>query len=672
MAITNSKTGKIRKSYNLKSLKEAANLMRGLNLVALNCAGSGHSGGTLSIMDIAAALYLKVARLDPQNPDWEKRDRIIWSGGHKAPALYVSLAMAGCFPTEEVMTLRKFGSPFQGHPHWLDLKNVEVSTGSLGQGLGIGIGIALRAKLDRKKFKVFVISGDGEWDEGSMWESALAAAHYKLNNLVVIIDRNYLQIDGRTEEIMSLGSMEKKLLSFGFEVLKINGHDMEAILNSFQKAGKSKNKPVAIVAHTVKGKGVSFMENVAGWHGRVPNDEELEAALKELKLWDKMDVGGLKAKAATYQKRVNRKIEKLMPKFSKNYFWNTQETMKVEMEPTRFGFGRALEEKGGDKRVVCLGLDISGSVKISQFYENHPERKKRFLSMGIQEQNGTTVAAGLAKEGKLPVISTYGVFCSQRNADQMRTTVCYGNLNVFFGGAHGGISVGADGATHQALEEISVVGILPNMSLVVPCDAVETQKATEHLLLKVKGPKYLRFAREATPVVTDKKTPFVFGQANVIRLRKIGPDFNKAFETVLASKYKSEKEEVAIVACGPEVPEAMRAAWILKQEFGLETRVLNVHTVKPLDKQAIVAAAGEVKILVTAEEHQKGGFGNLIASAIMEAGLVQVPKFGMIGVNDRFGASGRPWELIKAFGLSAEHIAQKVIQLKEVKKEKKK
>jgi transketolase len=246
----------------------------------------------------------------------------------------------------------------------------------------------------------------------------------------------------------------------------------------------------------------------------------------------------------------------------------------------------------------------------------------------------------------------------------MRTTVCYGNLNVLFGGAHGGISVGPDGATHQALEEISVVGILPNMHLVVPCDSIETQKATEHLLMKVRGPKYIRFAREATPIVTGEKTPFVFGKANVIRLRKIGPNFKEAYETVLASKYKNEAEKVAIIACGPEVPEAMRAAWILKEEKGIETRVVNVHTVKPLDKEAIVDAAKDVDIIVTAEEHQKGGFGNLISSTIMEAGLEKIPKFSMIGVNDRFGTSGQPWELVKAFGLTAEHIAQKVIDLK--------
>ncbi len=661
--IIDSKTGKIRKKYTLSELKEKANYMRGLDLIALNLAGSGHAGGTLSIMDITAALYLSVARHDPKNPFWDDRDRIIFSPGHKAPSLYLGLGISGYFPVEEVVLLRRFDTPFQGHPHWLKLPGVEFSTGSLGQGLGLAVGVALRGKLDKKDYKVFCITGDGEWDEGSMWESAMEASHYSLDNLIVIVDRNFLQIDGPTEKVMRLDPLEERLASFGFEIISINGHDMAEILAAFKKAKKVRGKPVAIIAKTVKGKGVSFMEDVANWHGKAPKDEELEKALKELNLWGKFDLEKLKAKVSAYQKKVTDKIEKTVPKFKKDYFWNRQEKMLVKMEPTRFGFGKALEKHGSDKRVVCLGLDISESVQIAKFYDGFPERKSRFLSMGIAEQSATTVAGGLAKEGKLPVLSTYGVFISQRNADQMRTSICYGNLNVFFAGGHGGISVGADGATHQSLEEIAVVGILPNMHLVVPCDSLETEKATEFLLFKLKGPKYLRFAREATPIVTDEKTPFIFGKANIIRFRGIRDNFKDAFETILVEKYKDEGEKAAIVACGPMVPEAMRAAWILKEEYKIETRIINMHTVKPLDRETIIKAAKEVEVIVTAEEHQKGGFGNLVAATIMEATLPRVPRFAMIGVADRFGESGSPWELMKAFGLTAEFIAKKVIDL---------
>lgn len=644
-----------------KQLTEKANLMRGYNLVALNCAGSGHSGGTLSIMDVAAALYLKVAKINPKNPDWENRDRIIWSGGHKAPALYVSLAMSGFFPIEETALLRKLNSRFQGHPHWLKLKGVEVSTGSLGQGFGLAVGMALAAKLNKKKHKIYVITGDGEWDEGSMWESAMEAAHHRLDNLIVCIDRNYLQIDGNTEEVMKLDSLAEKLTSFGFEVLPANGHKMTEILQAFKKAKAVKNKPVAIIFKTIKGKGVSFMENVAGWHGKAPNDEELARALKELKLEKKIDIQAFKAKASEYQKKIDKLTNKMMPKFRRDYWWNSQEKMKAVMEPTRFGFGRALAKHGNDQRVVCLGLDISESVLISKFYDGFPKRKQRFLSMGIAEQSATTVAGGLAREGKLAVMSTYGVFCSQRNADQMRTSICYGNLNVLFGGAHGGISVGPDGATHQSLEEISVVGVLPNMTLVVPADSVETERLTEHLLLKIKGPKYIRFAREATPVISLKNTPLLLGKANVIRFRGIKNNFIDAFETILGEKYRNEKETVTIISCGPELAEAMRAAVILKQEYRIETRVINLHTIKPLDKKTIIKAARETKLIVTAEEHQKGGLGNLAAGVILEANLSRAIKFKMIGIEDRFGESGGSWELMKWFELTAEFIVRQVI-----------
>jgi transketolase len=268
------------------------------------------------------------------------------------------------------------------------------------------------------------------------------------------------------------------------------------------------------------------------------------------------------------------------------------------------------------------------------------------------------------------VLGTYATFAAARNLDQIRTSVCYGNFNVMIAGAHGGVSVGPDGATHQALEDVFAMQGLPNMSVVVPCDIVETRKATDYLLLQHKGPKYIRFAREATPVVTDNKTPFVFGKANVIRLRQEGPDFLKAFETVLASSYTNENEDLTIVACGPMVPEAMRAAYILKRELGYEIRVLNIHTMKPIDAEAIIRAAKETGAIVTAEEHQIGALAWRVSGILTETPeLYGVPIItGAIGVKDRFGDSGAPWELIKEFEVSAEHIAHKAIELMAVKK----
>jgi transketolase len=670
MALTDSSSGKVIRRYSIEELKEAANLMRGYDLVALHAAGSGHAGGTLSIMDITAALYLEIANHDPQNPNWAERDRIVWSTGHKAPSLYLGLAFAGFCPVDDLVTLRKLSSPFQGHPHWLKLPGVEASTGSLGQGLSIAVGLALAARLDGRKHKVFCIMGDGEQQEGQVWEAAMEAGHYHLDNMIAIIDCNRLQIDGLVKDVMEVEPLCAKYGSFGWDVMRIDGHDMSQIVDALEQARAVTRRPVVILANTVKGKGVSFMEDQAGWHGRAPNLEELTKGLQELGLSYRIPVQRLLVKANHYQAEIEHKLEAKMPKFTRDYWWNAGDTMKVKMEPTRKGFGQSLAENGDDDRVVCLGLDISGSITISDFYAGKPERKKRWISMGIAEQSATSAAAGLAREGKLPVFGTYATFAAARKLDQIRTSVCYGNFNVMIAGAHGGVSVGPDGATHQALEDLFAMQGLPNMSVVVPCDVVETRKATNYLLLQHMGPKYIRFAREATPVVTDEKTPFVFGQANVIRLRREGPKFLEAFETVLAASCKNEEEDLSIVACGPMVPEAMRAAYILKKEFGYETRILNIHTLKPIDAEAIIRAACETGVVVTAEEHQIGALAWRVSGILTESQqLYGVPVItGAIGVKDRFGDSGAPWELIKEFEVSAEHIAHKGAELMAFKK----
>jgi transketolase len=675
MALKDSTTGTIIRAFSIPELEDAARLMRGYNLVALCAAGSGHAGGTLSIMDLAAALYLHAANHDPANPNWPDRDRIVWSAGHKAPALYVSLGMAGFYPLDDVVTLRKLGSPFQGHPHWLKLPGVEVSTGSLGQGLSIAVGMALAARIDGKCHKIFCVMGDGEQQEGQVWEAAMEAGHFALQNIVAIIDCNRLQIDGWVKDVMEVEPLAEKYASFGWRVLSVDGHNISEIVAALDVARAVAGMPTVILASTVKGKGASFIENVAAWHGKTPNRTELDAALTELGLVGRIPVDQLLAKARDFQIEATRSLEARMPHFSHKYWWNEREAsepepMRVAMEPTRKGFGQALADCGGDERVVCIGLDISGSITISDFYAGHPERARRWISMGIAEQSATAAAAGLAREGKLPVLGSYATFSAARNLDQARVSICYSRLNVLIAGAHAGVSVGPDGATHQALEDLFAMMGLPNMVVVAPCDAVETRKATEHLLFKHVGPKYIRFAREATPIVTDEFTPFVFGQANVIRLRREGANFSTAFETRLASNYADEYEDLSIIACGPMVPEAMRAAWILKREYGYETRVINMHTLKPIDDAAVIRAACETGVIITAEEHQIGALSGRVSSVITASReLYGLPIItGAIGVNDRFGDSGAPWELVKALGVSAEHIAARAMELIAVKK----
>ncbi len=669
MPLLDSKTGKVIKEYSIEELKERANHLRGLNLISLCSAKSGHSGGTLSMMDILSVLYLKIAKHDPNNPDWEDRDRIIWSAGHKAPALYSALAVCGYYPEEELAKLRMLYSPFQGHPHRKDLKGVEISAGSLGQGMSVAVGNALAAKMDKKDYRVIAITSDGEQQEGSMWEAIMEAGNFKLNNFITVLDRNMLQIDGYTEEVQSLEPIIEKYKSFKWDVIEVDGHDISALIEAFEKAYNSKEKPTLILANTIKGKGVSFMEDVAGWHGKPPNREEMDKALKELGLSEEWDLEKFFNVGIEHQKMVEEKLDSKLPKFSRNYWWNKQDNMKVDMDPTRKGLGRALEEYGDDERIVCIGADISDSITISQFYKNHPERKDRWVSVGVAEQGGTTVAAGLAKEGKIPVFGTYGVFSSARNLDQLRVSVCYNDFNVLIVGAHGGVSVGPDGATHQELESLFQMCGLPNMNVGVPCDSIETKRMTKAMLFDVDGPKYIRFAREATPIVTDENSPFVWGKANVFRFRGEKDQFKDAFEVKLAEEYTSENEDLTIISCGPETPEALRAAWTLKTDYDIETRVINMHTVKPLDKDAIVKAAKETKAIVTAEEHQVGGLGNQIAGVLMQnSGEINKPVlFDMVGVNDRFGESGLPWQLVKEFEVAGEHIADKARKLLKLK-----
>ncbi|OGS45750.1 MAG: transketolase [Elusimicrobia bacterium RIFOXYD2_FULL_34_15] len=293
----------------------------------------------------------------------------------------------------------------------------------------------------------------------------------------------------------------------------------------------------------------------------------------------------------------------------------------VDMKATRYGYGEALVILGEkNPNVVVIGLDITSSTTANMFKEKFPNR---FFSMGIAEQNGMGVAAGLSLVGKIPFVCTYGVFASGRCWDQIRTTVCYNNCNVKIGGGHGGISVGADGATHQALEEISIMRVIPEMKVVVPCDYNETRKATL-ASADINGPVYIRFGREAVPVITDEKTPFVFGKANVVRKGK----------------------DVTIIACGSMVYESMVAADELAKE-NISAEIINLHTVKPIDAETIIQSAKKTGRVVTAEEHQiAGGLGGAVAEVLAENHPVPIKR---VGVADRFGESGTPVELMKEF-----------------------
>lgn len=310
---------------------------------------------------------------------------------------------------------------------------------------------------------------------------------------------------------------------------------------------------------------------------------------------------------------------------------------KLELQgkkPTRHGFGHALVELGEeDENVVVLGGDITGSVMTSFFQEKFPER---FFSLGIAEQNATTVAVGMALSGKTAFFASYSAFAAFRNSDQLRISVCYNEANVKIGGGHSGITVGPDGATHQALEEISFLRALPNMTLIVPCDYLETKKATK-AVGRMFGPAYIRFGRSAVPMFTTDGTPFEIGKAEVFR----------------------KGNDVAIVACGLMVWEALQAAEQLEKEHGISARVINNHSIKPIDVETLTIAAKECGAIVTAEEHQVyGGLGAAVAEVVVKNHPVPME---FVGVKDTFGGSGEPEELMGFFGLTSKEIVSSVL-----------
>lgn len=266
---------------NLKELQEISKTVRQDIIRMIGKAGSGHPGGSLSMVEILVSLYYEVMNIKPEDPCWEDRDRLVLSKGHGCPALYSVLAHKGYFGTDKLITLRRLGSILQGHPDMKKTPGIDASTGSLGQGLSVAVGMALGAKLKKKSYKVFCIIGDGEMQEGQIWEALMSSIHYKLDNLTIILDHNKLQIDGPNDMVMSLGNIKERMAAFGFDVYEIDGHDFEELISNLRK-GNMLGKPKFIIANTVKGKGVSFMENQVGWHGKAPNAEEVKKALIEL------------------------------------------------------------------------------------------------------------------------------------------------------------------------------------------------------------------------------------------------------------------------------------------------------------------------------------------------------------------------------------------------------
>ena len=597
-------------------------------------AGSGHPGGSLSCADILCALYFGgVMKHDPNNPKAADRDRFILAKGHAAPALYAALAHAGYFPREELGTLRKLGSRLQGHPDSDLVPGVEVSTGSLGQGLSIAAGLAAGQKLAEDEHAVFALLGDGECQEGQVWEAAMFAAHNKLDNLIAIVDRNQLQIDGRTCDVCDPGDLDAKFAAFGWDVSQVDGHDIEALISVFATAKEDRSgKPHAVIAHTVKGKGVSFMENEAGWHGVAPNDDELERALDELGYDGRGSVYiGVSDPAAVGEDLEAVPADRAVaPKLI-----DPASEEAGQKKATRAAYGVTLAELAdGGMPVVAVDADLSGSTTTKKFAAAKPEYAGRLFNAGIAEQNMVDVAAGLSLAGNVAFTGSFAVFGTGRAYDQIRNTVCYSKLNVKIAPTHAGISVGPDGGSHQMLEDISLMRSLPNMRVLVPADYAAAAAAIR-LAANTPGPVYIRMGRAAVPRVYEEGVELSLGGAYVLR----------------------EGTDVTIAACGVEVEQAFKAADQLA-ERGISAEVIDAFSIKPLGSDVILASAAKTGAVVTAEEHSViGGLGSAVAEALAAEGPLPVE---FVGMRDKFGKSGSYEELSAYFHMDAAAIVEAV------------
>ena len=515
---------------NLEQLKGVANDLRIDIVRSIGEAGSGHPGGSLSSADIMTALYFGgVLKHDPANPTNPDRDRFILAKGHAAPALYATLAHAGYFPREELMKLRKLGAMLQGHPDSNLVPGVEVSTGSLGQGLSIACGLAAGLKLNDDTHAVFALLGDGECQEGQVWEAAMFAAHNKLDNLMAIVDRNGLQIDGCTSDVCDLGDLGAKFAAFGWDTAEVDGHDIAALIDLLNqvKADRS-GKPHAIIAHTVKGKGVSFMEGEAGWHGKAPNAEQLAVALA--------DLGFHGCFARARGESLSRLGE---PPPSRHRAAVRVSRRGGSKEGTRAAYGVTLAELADEGMpIVAVDADLSGSTTTQEVRRCQARIRGRLFNAGIAEQNMVDVAAGLSLAGNVAFTGSFAVFGTGRAYDQIRNTVCYSKLNVKIAPTHAGISVGPDGGSHQMLEDIALMRGLPNMRVLVPADYAAAHAALR-IAAETPGPVYIRMGRASVPCVyADGMSASRSARAYVLR----------------------EGSDVSIVACGVEVEQAMNAA----------------------------------------------------------------------------------------------------------------
>jgi transketolase len=606
------------------TLRARARDARRLILQTVRIAQAGHVGGPMSACDLLSALYFHELRLDPARPDWPDRDRFVLSKGHCALALYAMLALRGFFPVAEMATFDRVDSRLQGHPDMTRLPGLDMSTGSLGMGLSAGVGMALGARLRGQDFRTFVMLGDGECQEGQVWEAAQAAARYGLDNLVAILDHNRLQQYGWKAGKTQQDPLEKpgpRFRAFGWHVIEIDGHDMDAILGALAEAKRVAGRPVIIVAATTKGMGVSFMMDDPDWHAKAPSEAQLKTALDELG-------GDLMLEPVAPDAFWHAAHRHPLPAVGETLRWTP-----VADGPAlahRDVFGKTLVALGAEyPELVVLDGDLANSTKADLFADAHPHR---FMQMGIAEQNMVSVAAGLATVGLVPWISTFTAFVVKRAADQVRVQVAQTHASVRLVGSYSGLLTNRTGKSHQSIADLTLMRAVPDMVVVAPADGVEAEGAMR-ALQTYQGPSYLRLNREPARAIFDAGYRFEIGRGVVLR----------------------EGKDLAIVSTGVQSGRALEAAERLAAE-GIDVHVLHLPTVKPLDTAAIVAAAKATgRVLVTEEHTIVGGLGSAVTEVLAELHPVPVRRHGL---PDAFAESGADADLLEKYGLTARQVAE--------------
>jgi transketolase len=579
-------------------------------LQTIAAAGAGHTGGDLSCIDLLTVLYGAVLRISPEAVDDPDRDRFVMSKGHSVEALYVVLADRGFFPPADLATLGRPGSRYVGHPT-RHVPGVEQNTGALGHGLAFGVGTALAARLSGRAYRTFVLVGDGELAEGSNWEASLAAAHHRLDNLVLVLDRNELQITGGTESVCALEPLAEKLRAFGYAVRDVDGHDHAALMDVFAAVPFEPGRPSAVLARTVKGRGVSFIENDVRWHHRVPKPEELARAMAELE--------------AEERRLGAEPEERFVPSPARGD--GTGETGLPMGRPNQDVFSETLLELArADPSVVVVTSDSRGSGKLSGFAEALPER---IVEVGIAEQTLVGVAAGLASGGRKPFAVSPACFLTARSLEQVKNDVAYSAQPVRLVGISAGVSYGPLGSTHHSTHDLAALRAIPSLTIVVPADNHEAREAARAAHAS-RGPIYVRIGKRRVPDLPG--TPFELGRARLVR----------------------EGKDLAFLATGETVWIAYAAAERLAAE-GLRCRVLSLHTLRPLDGEAVRAAA-RTRGIVTVEEHStSGGLGEACAAILAEAGLSV--RLRRMGLPDEETFPGSQAEILEHYGISPHGLA---------------